>query len=71
MGVKRIISEGGVGTANHLLDPRDFVIPDDIRLVASDILRHRLTLTADYQIDGYRIEQVIDGLINTVPAPRQ
>ncbi|WP_378956093.1 MTAP family purine nucleoside phosphorylase [Pelosinus sp. sgz500959] len=28
-GVKRIISEGGVGTANHLLDPRDFVIPDD------------------------------------------
>jgi len=28
-GIKRIISEGGVGTANHLLDPRDFVIPDD------------------------------------------
>jgi len=28
-GVKRIISEGGVGTANHLLDPRDFVIADD------------------------------------------
>jgi len=28
-GVKRIISEGGVGTVNHLLDPRDFMIPDD------------------------------------------
>lgn len=28
-GVKRIISEGGVGSVNHLLDPRDFVIPDD------------------------------------------
>lgn len=28
-GVKRIIAEGGVGTANHLLDPRDIVIPDD------------------------------------------
>lgn len=28
-GVRRIISEGGVGTVNHLLDPRDFVIPDD------------------------------------------
>ena len=25
-GVKRIISEGGVGTVNHLLDPRDFMI---------------------------------------------
>ena len=28
-GVKRIISEGGVGTINPLLDPRDFLIPDD------------------------------------------
>ncbi len=28
-GVKRILSEGGVGTVNHLLDPRDLVIPDD------------------------------------------
>lgn len=28
-GVKRIISEGGVGSVNHLLDPRDFVIPSD------------------------------------------
>ena len=28
-GVSRILSEGGVGTANHLLDPRDFMIPDD------------------------------------------
>lgn len=28
-GVKRIISEGGVGTVNRLLDIRDFMIPDD------------------------------------------
>ncbi|MBB5335260.1 MTAP family purine nucleoside phosphorylase [Pectinatus brassicae] len=28
-GVKRIISEGGVGTVNKLLDTRDFLIPDD------------------------------------------
>ena len=28
-GVKRIISEGGVGTVNKLLDIRDFMIPDD------------------------------------------
>lgn len=28
-GVQRIIAEGGVGTVNSLLDPRDFVIPDD------------------------------------------
>ena len=28
-GVTRILSEGGVGTVNPLLDPRDFLIPDD------------------------------------------
>lgn len=28
-GVKRVIAEGGVGSINHLLDPRDFVIPHD------------------------------------------
>lgn len=28
-GVRRIFSEGGVGTINPLLDPRDFLIPDD------------------------------------------
>lgn len=28
-GVKRIFSEGGVGTINKLLDTRDFLIPDD------------------------------------------
>ena len=28
-GVKRIFSEGGVGSVNHLLNPRDLMIPDD------------------------------------------
>ena len=28
-GVKRILSEGGVGTVNHLLNPKDLIIPDD------------------------------------------
>lgn len=28
-GVKKILAEGGVGSVNHLLDPRDIVIPSD------------------------------------------
>ena len=43
VGVKRIISEGGVGTANHLLDPRDFVIPDDYL---------DLSVRKDVELDG-------------------
>lgn len=59
------------GRARALMDGRDYVIPDDIRLVTPDVLRHRISLTADYQIDGYQIEQVIDNLLNAVTAPRQ
>ncbi|MHB0914526.1 MAG: MTAP family purine nucleoside phosphorylase [Thermoleophilia bacterium] len=36
-GVRRIISEAGVGSLNHLLDPRDIVIPDDY----VDLTTHR------------------------------
>lgn len=28
-GVKKVLADGGVGSLNHLLDPRDIVIPDD------------------------------------------
>ncbi len=28
-GVKKIVADGGVGSLNHLLDPRDVVVPDD------------------------------------------
>ena len=59
------------GRAKALMAGRDYVVPDDIRLVTPEVLRHRLTLTADYQIDGYHIDQVIDNLINAVTAPRQ
>lgn len=59
------------GRAKALMAGRDYVIPDDIRLVTPAVLRHRIHLTADYQIDGYHIEQVIDNLLNAVTAPRQ
>lgn len=36
-GVRRVISEAGVGSLNHLLDPRDIVIPDDY----VDLTTHR------------------------------
>lgn len=42
-GVKRILSEGGVGTINHLLNPRDLLIPDDYL---------DLSTRKDVQLDG-------------------
>ena len=42
-GVKKILSEGGVGTVNHLLNPRDLMIPDDYL---------DLSVRKDVQLDG-------------------
>ncbi|MBS9779476.1 MAG: MoxR family ATPase [Moraxellaceae bacterium] len=57
--------------AEALINARSYVIPDDIIKVAKPVLRHRLRLSADYQIEGIAIEQVIEQLLQSVPAPRE
>lgn len=52
------------------LDRRDFVTPDDLKLVATPLLRHRLMLRPEAQLDGLQIDQVIMGLVNQVSVPR-
>jgi MoxR-like ATPase len=47
-----------------------FVTPDDIKAVAPSVLRHRLKLTADLEIEGYRPDEVLADLLANVPAPR-
>jgi MoxR-like ATPase len=57
--------------AYAVLQSRDFVTPDDIRAVAKPALRHRLTLAPELQIEGQRIDSVIDALLVKVEAPRR
>ncbi len=54
-----------------VLQGRDFVTPDDIRAVAKPALRHRITLAPELQIEGMRIDAVIDALLAKVEAPRR
>ncbi|MGK7945740.1 MAG: AAA family ATPase [Microcystaceae cyanobacterium] len=49
---------------------RDYVIPDDIKAVSLPLLRHRLLLKPEAQLDGVRIETVIQGLLQQVSVPR-
>lgn len=53
-----------------LMAGRAFVTPDDIRTVATDVLRHRIRLSSDFMIDGYRVDEVIANLLTSVVAPR-
>jgi MoxR-like ATPase len=42
-----------------------------VRAVAKPCLRHRLTLAPELQIEGQRIDAVIDGCCSKVEAPRR
>lgn len=53
-----------------MLKGRDFVTPDDIKYVALPVLRHRITLTADFEIEGYTVDNVLTTIIQKTPAPR-
>ena len=49
---------------------RDFPTPDDIRDVALPVLRHRLALRAEAELDGATTDAVIADIIKTVEVPR-
>lgn len=56
--------------AQAWLTDRDFVTPDDIKLMALPLLQHRLILKPEAQLDGVSIEQVIQNLLARIPVPR-
>ncbi|MCC7255219.1 MAG: MoxR family ATPase, partial [Dokdonella sp.] len=57
--------------AQAVLEGRDFVTPDDVRTIAKPALRHRLSLAPEMQIEGRRIDEVLEALLLKVEAPRQ
>ena len=56
--------------ARAVLHGRDYVIPDDVKALASAALRHRVILSPAAEIEGRKVEQVIGALIDQVEAPR-
>ncbi|MDR0653228.1 MAG: MoxR family ATPase [Synergistaceae bacterium] len=52
------------------LKGRDFVIPDDVKHLALPLLRHRIVLSAEADIDGMSADQAISAVIDQTPAPR-
>jgi MoxR-like ATPase len=59
-----------VARAHALMEGKDFVTPDNIKFVACPVLRHRLLLTVEAELEGQTINQVINNLLNQVPVPR-
>jgi MoxR-like ATPase len=49
---------------------RDFVMPDDVKLVAHPVLNHRIMLTAEREMEGVVSEDVIKEIIERLEIPR-
>jgi MoxR-like ATPase len=52
------------------LQGRDFVIPDDIKLLALPVMRHRVTLSPGAEIEGLSSDRILREILDQVPAPR-
>ena len=52
-----------------LINGRDYVIPDDVKMVVEDVLSHRIILIVEEMMEGTRPEQVILEGMQDIPAP--
>lgn len=52
------------------IEGRDYVTPDDIRLMAYPVLSHRIILRPEYEIEGMTISEAVNRLIESVAVPR-
>jgi len=49
---------------------RDFAVPDDVVQIAVPVLRHRVMLTAEAEVEGQTVDQLLGDLIRTIEVPR-
>jgi MoxR-like ATPase len=57
------------GRALALLRGRNYVIPEDVRALAFDVLRHRLVLTYEALADGLGADDILRKVLDAVPLP--
>jgi MoxR-like ATPase len=56
--------------AYAVLQGRDFVTPEDIKLVAAPVLRHRLMLNPDKEMEGTSTDDVVKQIVDKIEVPR-
>ena len=55
--------------ASALLEGRDFVVPDDVKALASAVLRHRVVVAPELELEGVTPDAALKSLIERVDAP--
>ena len=59
------------GKAYAAINGRDYVIPDDIKYLAYPVMRHRLILRPEAEIEGLNTERIITQVLKEVEVPRE
>jgi len=57
--------------AQAMLNNRDHITPDDIKDIALPVLRHRVGLAPEMELEGYSTDQIIQSVLEKIEAPRQ
>ncbi len=56
--------------ASALLDGREYVVPDDVKSLASAVLRHRIAVAPELELEGVTADMALQGIIEKIEAPR-
>jgi MoxR-like ATPase len=77
--LKPLISYGGsprasinlalAAKAHAFMSKRGYVIPDDIKAICKDVMRHRIGLTYEAEAENITSEKIIDDILNAVNVP--
>ena len=59
-----------VSRAYAIMNGRDFATPNDIKKAALSVLRHRVALTAEMEIEGIGVDQALAQMLDEIEAPR-
>jgi MoxR-like ATPase len=60
----------GAAKARALMSGRAFVTPDDVAALAPAVLRHRLILSPEAELERYRADDAVRGALDSVEVPR-
>jgi MoxR-like ATPase len=55
--------------AHAFLNKRGYVVPEDVRSISKDVLRHRIGLTYEAEAENVNVENVVDEVLRMIPVP--
>ena len=56
--------------ATAAIEGRDYVVPDDVKSRVASVLRHRITLAPELEVEGRTPDDVLAAIVSRVPAPQ-